>query len=117
MVPRISSGVGRSHFIDRSSTLGPVDSACRGCEDFLKSRILGTSPMSEFYVASPIAIRGDLAAAHDRAWERIGRPGTWWDGAHDSLGHLSGVVVEVVHRVRTDPGRLSERWYRGGVAG
>src|SRR5215510_12382439 len=149
MVPRISSGIGRSHFIDRSSTLDPIDSACRGCEDFLKSRILGTSPMSEFHVSSPIAIRGDLAAAHDRAWERIGRPGTWWDGAarvaiaaetrhasscrlcrrrkealspaaiegtHDSLGALSEVVVEVVHRVRTDPGRLSERWFRGVIA-
>jgi hypothetical protein len=105
--------------------------------------------MSTLYASSPIAIRGDLAAAHDRAWERIGRPGTWWDGAarvaiaaetrhasscrlcrrrkealspaaiegtHDSLGELSEVVVEVVHRVRNDPGRLSERWYRGVVA-
>ncbi len=102
--------------------------------------------MKELYASSPIAIRDDLAAAHARAWERIGRPGTWWDGAarvaiaaetrhasscklcrrrkealspaaiegtHDSLGELSEVVVEVVHQVRNDPGRLSERWYRG----
>jgi hypothetical protein len=106
--------------------------------------------MSELYASSPIAIRDDLAAAHARAWERIGRPGTWWDGAarvaiaaetrhasscrlcrrrkealspaaiegaHDSLGELSEIVVEVVHRVLNDPGRLSERWYRGIVAG
>lgn len=106
--------------------------------------------MSEFYVSSPMPIRGDLAAAHARAWERIGRPGTWWDGAarvaiaaetrhasscrlcrrrkealspaaiegtHDSLGELSEAVVEVVHRVRNDPGRLSERWYHGVIAG
>ena len=106
--------------------------------------------MSELYLSSPSAIRGDLAAAQARAWERIGRPGTWWDaaarvaiaaetrhasvcrlcrrrkealsptpieGTHDSLGELSEVVVEVVHRVRNDPGRLSERWYRGVVAG
>ena len=92
--------------------------------------------MSALYASSPVAIRGDLAAAHDRAWERIARPGTWWDGAqrvriaaetrhasscrlcprrkeapspaaiegtHDSLGELSEVVVEVVHRVRNDP--------------
>jgi hypothetical protein len=39
------------------------------------------------------------------------------EGAHDSLGELPEIVVEVVHRVRTDPGRLSERWYRGIVAG
>ena len=37
--------------------------------------------MSALYASSPVAIRGDLAAAHDRAWERIARPGTWWDGA------------------------------------
>ena len=105
--------------------------------------------MSGLYGSSRVAIRDDLAKAHDRAWERIGRPGTWWDGAqrvaiaaatrhasactlcrwrkealspaamegtHDSLGELSEVMVEVVHRVRNDPGRLSERWYRGVVA-
>jgi hypothetical protein len=105
--------------------------------------------MSGLYASSPVAIRDDLAKVHARAWERIGRPGTWWDGAarvaiaaetrhasscrlcrrrkealspaaiegaHDSRGELSEVVVEVVHRVRNDPGRLSEPWYRGVVA-
>ena len=37
--------------------------------------------MSGLHVSSPVAIRADLAKAHARAWERIGRPGTWWDGA------------------------------------
>jgi hypothetical protein len=92
-----------------------------------------------------LAIREDLTAAQARAWARIGRPGTWWDGAarvaiaaearhalscalcrrrkaalspatiagaHDSLGALPESVVEVVHRLRTDPGRLGERWFR-----
>jgi hypothetical protein len=105
--------------------------------------------MSGLYASASVAIRDDLAAAHARAWERIGRPGTWWDGAarlaiaaetryasscrlcrrrkealspaaiegiHDSLVELSEVVVEVVHRVRNDPGRLSERWYHGVIA-
>src|SRR5215813_442062 len=105
--------------------------------------------MSGLYASSPVAIRDDLAVAHARAWERIGRPGTWWDGAarvaiaaetrhasscrlcrrrkealspaaiegtHDSLGALPEMVVEVVHRVRTDPGRLSERWFRSVLA-
>ncbi|MCA8926971.1 MAG: hypothetical protein KDC18_02805 [Alphaproteobacteria bacterium] len=27
------------------------------------------------------AIRADLLAAHDRAWDRLARPGTWWSGA------------------------------------
>ena len=106
--------------------------------------------MSELYASSPIEIRDDLAAAHSRAWSRIGRPGTWWTGAervaiaaetrhahlcalcrqrkealspaasegkHDSLGALPEIVVELVHRVRTDPGRLSEPWFRGVIAG
>ena len=105
--------------------------------------------MSELYASAPIEIRADLAAAHTRAWERIGRPGNWWDGAqrvaiaaetrhapscalcrrriealspaaiegtHDSLGALPEMVVEVLHRVRTDPGRLSERWFRSVLA-
>jgi len=106
--------------------------------------------MSVLYASSPFAIRDDLAASHARAWARIARPGTWWDGAdrvaiaaetrhasgcalcrrrkealspsavegsHDSLARLPEIVVEVVHRVLTDPGRLGERWYRSVVAG
>jgi hypothetical protein len=105
--------------------------------------------MTELYASTPYAIRDDLSAAHSRAWSRIARPGTWWDGAarvaiaaetrlapsctlcrrrkeallplaivgaHDSLGRLPEIVIEVVHRVVTDPGRLGERWYRGIVA-
>lgn len=32
-------------------------------------------------------------------------------GAHDSLGELSDIAVEVVHRIRTDPGRLTRGWF------
>jgi hypothetical protein len=31
--------------------------------------------------SSRLPIRDDLAEAYARAWERIARPGTWWDGA------------------------------------
>ena len=105
--------------------------------------------MVEFYASAFHPIRDDLSAAHARAWTRIARPGTWWDGnarvaiaaetrrasgcalcrrrkealsplaiegSHDSLGQLPEIVVEVVHRVRTDPGRLGERWYRSVIA-
>jgi hypothetical protein len=105
--------------------------------------------MSELYASPPIKIRNDLAAAHARAWARIGHPGSWWDGAqrvaiaaemrhalscalcrrrkealspaaiegkHDSLRILPEIVVEVVHRVRTDPARLSEGWFRRVIA-
>src|SRR5215813_15216284 len=37
--------------------------------------------MTEFYASAQVTIREDLTAAHARAWERIGNPGTWWDGA------------------------------------
>jgi hypothetical protein len=106
--------------------------------------------MAEPNASTPVEIREDLAEVHTRAWERIARPGTWWDGAsrvaiaaetrhavwcrlcrrrkealspfavegaHDSLGQIPEIVVEVAHRMRTDPGRLSERWYRGILAG
>jgi hypothetical protein len=33
------------------------------------------------------------------------------DGEHDTLGQLADNVVEVVHRVRTDPARLSRAWF------
>jgi len=33
------------------------------------------------YASSPYAIRDDLAAAHERVWNRLAGPGTWLDGA------------------------------------
>src|SRR6516162_10795246 len=39
------------------------------------------------------------------------------EGTHDSLGELPEIAVEVVHRVRTDPSRLGERWYRKVIGG
>ena len=36
-------------------------------------------------------------------------------GAHDSLGRLPENVVEVVHRVRTDPARLTRPWFAGVI--
>ena len=38
------------------------------------------------------------------------------EGKHDSLDELPEIVVEVIHSVRTDPGRLSERWFRDVIA-
>ena len=32
-------------------------------------------------------------------------------GVHDSLGALPSKVVELIHHVRTDPGRLSRAWF------
>ncbi len=38
------------------------------------------------------------------------------DGVHDERGALPAPVVEVVHRIRTDSGRLSEAWCRQTLA-
>lgn len=97
------------------------------------------------YSDSPISIRPDLVAAHQRAWSRLAEPGRWWtsherlaiaaearhaagcslcaarkaalspyslDGRHDSLHALPDKLIEVVHRVVTDPGRLTQKWYQ-----
>jgi len=37
-------------------------------------------------------------------------------GAHDSLGELSETLTEVIHRVRTDSGRLSRAWFKKMLA-
>jgi alkylhydroperoxidase family enzyme len=34
------------------------------------------------------------------------------DGAHDHLGALAEPIVEIIHRVVTDPARLKKAWYR-----
>lgn len=39
------------------------------------------------------------------------------DGQHDSLGHLPDNTVEVIHRVVSDPGRLTQSWYKKMIAG
>ena len=39
------------------------------------------------------------------------------DGEHDHLGALPDDMVEQIHRIRTDPGRLTKTWYRGLIAG
>jgi hypothetical protein len=38
-------------------------------------------------------------------------------GRHDTTGELPEVVVDVVHRVRTDPARLSRAWFEQAVDG
>jgi hypothetical protein len=36
-------------------------------------------------------------------------------GSHDSLGELPDNLVEVVHRIRTDPARLTHSWFEGVI--
>ncbi len=39
------------------------------------------------------------------------------EGTHDSLGALPTAIVEIVHRIVTDPARLRRQWYEGILAG
>jgi hypothetical protein len=101
------------------------------------------------YAAAPMPVRDDLRAAHERAWQTLGRAGAWWTGAqrvtiaaevrvardcslclarsnalspnsvvgrHEGPGTLPAAAVEAVHRIATDPGRLTRRWLDGLLA-
>ena len=35
------------------------------------------------------------------------------DGNHDNVTDLSPAEIEIIHRIATDPGRLSEKWLKG----
>jgi len=96
------------------------------------------------YADASVPVRRDLCEAHERAFDRLARAGTWWtaperlaiaaevrrapacrlcarrkqalsplavDGEHDGDATLSAAVVEVVHQVVNDPGRLSRVWF------
>ena len=96
------------------------------------------------YSNAPIPVRDDIVAAHERAWNRIGRAGAWFDGKtrlaiaaetreaancalcarrkesvspygiagrHDTLGALPERLVEQIHRIVTDPARLTRGWF------
>lgn len=101
------------------------------------------------YANSAAPVRADIVDAHNVAWGRIARPGTWFDGAtrvaiaaetrqagrcalcrrrkealspyavigkHDSLGALPERVVEQIHAIVGDPGRLTRKWFDGIIA-
>ena len=101
------------------------------------------------YAKSPVAVRADIGQAHNVAWDRIARAGTWFDattrvaiaaetrnalrcslckrrkealspgaivGHHDSLGALPERIIEQIHRIVSDPGRLTRQWFDGILA-
>src|SRR5262245_39957838 len=105
--------------------------------------------MTISYTHAPSPVRDDIVKAHEVAWDRVARPGTWFDGptrvaiaaetrqapqcalcarrkaalspygiegAHDSLGSLPARVIEQIHRIVTDPGRLTRKWFDTVIA-
>lgn len=102
------------------------------------------------YRRTPLPVRGELVAAHRRAWTRLAAPGEWWTGAvrmaiaretraatdcalckdrkaalspyavtgtHTAATELLGVLVELIHRTRTDSGRMTRKVYDDALAG
>ena len=100
--------------------------------------------MTISYEKAPFAVRADIVDAHNVAWDRIARPGAWFDGktrvaiaaetrkarecplcrsrkvalspyningSHDGTGLLPERMVEQIHRIATDSGRLTRRWF------
>lgn len=98
------------------------------------------------YANAKFPIREDLAASHNRYWQRLANPGNWLtaeqrvavarevrqanacrlcarrkealspnhvDGSHDVVTELSTGIIDVIHRVTTDPGRLTKAWFDG----
>ena len=96
------------------------------------------------YASAPFEIRENFAESHQRFWDRLARPGAWWDserrldiaresraattcqlcaqrkaalspngvtGAHDRATDLPDSAIEAIHRIRTDPGRLTRSWF------
>lgn len=35
------------------------------------------------------------------------------EGEHDSLGNLPATAIEAIHRITTDPGRITQKWVEG----
>jgi len=101
------------------------------------------APAAIDYRATGVAVRDDIVASQERAWQSLAAPGTWWNGAdrvaiarevraarscawcaarkaalspyavsgaHDAASDLPHAAVDAVHRVVSDPGRLSRRW-------
>ena len=101
------------------------------------------------YEESRLPVRADIVQAHNVAWGRLARAGSWLDGKtrvaiaaetrhapqcelcrrrkealspysiagqHDSLGTLPERIVEQIHRIVSDPGRLTRKWFDGVIA-
>src|SRR5262245_11878824 len=100
--------------------------------------------MNISYAHAPVQVRQDIVDAHNVAWGRIARAGSWLNGqtrvaiaaearhaphcalcrrrkqalspyavtgAHNHREELPDRIVEQIHRIVTDPGRLTRTWF------
>ena len=93
------------------------------------------------YDDTPVAVGDDIADSHRQAWDRLGRPGTWWTGRQrlaiaararalfaaratppwlrqlpDAEPGLDGRTTEIVDRVAVDAGRIDRSWANAAIA-
>lgn len=73
-------------------------------------------PGAWFTAAQRVAIAAEVRQARDCGLCRERKDAlspNYVAGKHDTNSDLSDVTVEVIHRVTTDPGRLSKTWFDG----
>jgi hypothetical protein len=98
--------------IDYSAGGVPIREDLAAAHRFLLDHV--RSPGSWWSGAERIAIAAECRAAADCALCRERKAALSPNavrGEHDSLGKLPEPVIEVIHRIRTDPARLSRTWF------
>ena len=75
----------------------------------------GTWLTGERRVAVSAEVRNALTCDYCRAQKEALSPNAV-EGKHTGLGDLSAAEVQAVHRITSDPGRLSEDWYQSIIS-
>src|SRR6185369_7494283 len=103
--------------VDYSAAGVPVREDLRAAHRFLLDHV--ASPGSWWTAAERIAIAEEARAAERcslcTARKQELSPNAV-QGRHDRRSELPDPAIEVIHRVRTDPGRLSRAWFDGIIA-
>ncbi|MCS5618980.1 MAG: hypothetical protein NZ808_03905 [Myxococcota bacterium] len=105
------------------SSIRPVDSPLRIRDDLAaaQAQMLAclTEPGTWWTGTERRAIALEARAARDCglcAERKVALSPFLVDGFHDGPAELDSAVVDVIHRIVTDPGRLVRSWYKGVIA-
>jgi hypothetical protein len=110
--------VDRSQELDYTAARVPIRDDLRAAQQFVWEHI--GSPGTWWTGEQRVAIAAE--ARHAAHCDLCGRRKAAlsphaFAGVHDTRAALPPNVVDVIHRVRTDPGRLSRKWFDGVIAG
>ncbi len=92
----------------------PVVAKYRDSHNRFWSRL--AKPGAWFTAAERVAIAGEVRQARHRSLcqrRTEALSPTYVHGQHDGITELPEVVIEVIHRVTTDPARLTKSWFDG----